>query len=394
MRGMNSTLLPAALTVLALATSSPVHAQAQDVSDDARARIEERCLDYLWTLHETRSFPGGSAALILPDGSELAFPVGYADVEAEVEMEEGDRLLSGSIGKTYVTAAAHKLMLEGKLSFDRRAIEFLEGEDWFLRVANAEDVTILQLLRHESGIPRYVFHPDFFPACVAEPDKVWTPRELISFIFDDEPMFAAGEGWAYSDTNFIVVGMIIEKVTGKSFYEYVRTEFLEPLGLKDTIPSDSRTIKGLVQGYIVALKSEGMPDRTLQDGVFCINPQFEWCGGGYANTSMDLARWARILYRGEAMEGPYLDTMLDSVPARLGPGMEYGCGVMIAPTELGQRLGHDGIMTGYLATMGYYPEHELAVAFMINTDNERVLGTRATSVAEMLATIAAEELSR
>ena len=362
--------------------------------DDVRDRIEDRCAEYLWMLYEERGFPGGSAAVILPNGSEVAIPVGYADVEAEIEMTTDDLMLSGSIGKTYVTAAAHKLMLAGKLSFDQKAIDFFEGEEWFRRVPNGDAVTLTQLLHHQSGIPRYVFKPSFFPDCVASPDKVWTPKELLSYIFDDDPMFAPGKGWAYSDTNFIVIGMIIEKASGMTFYEYVRKNFLDPLGLKATLASDSRRIPGLVQGYVVSFKAFGMPDRALEDGVFCFNPQFEWCGGGFASTPMDLARWARLLYRGEAMEGPYLETMLDSVPAQLGPGKEYGCGVMISDSPFGKQIGHDGVMTGYTATMGYFPDIEVAVALMLNTDNGRVLGMPLDRVTLTLASIAKEELDR
>ena len=135
-----------------------------------------------------------------------------------------------------------------------------------------------------------------------------------------------------------------------------------------------------------------MPDRVLEDGVFCYNPQFEWCGGGYASTALDLARWARLLYRGEAFDGAYLETMLDSVPANLGPGVEYGLGVMIAETALGPRYGHDGFMTGYLATMGYYVDAGVSVAVMLNTDDASVVGMPLTRLGEQLATIAVEEL--
>ncbi len=375
---------------VAFASGAPRTATRDDVHD----RIEERCTEYLWRLHEERGFPGGCATVILPDGFEISIPIGYADVAAEREMTEDDLMLSGSIGKTYVTAAAHKLMLEGKLSFDQRAIEFFDGEDWFARVPNGDVVTLTQLLQHKSGIPRYVYKPSFFPDCLADPDRVWTPKELLEYVFDDEPMFPAGEGWAYSDTNFIVIGMVIEKVSGMKFYDYVKQNFLDPLGLKDTLPSDSRRIRGLVQGYVVAFKAFGMGDLALQDGEFCYNPQFEWCGGGYANTSADLARWARILYRGEAMKGDYLSSMLESVPAQLGPGKEYGRGVMISETDLGPHIGHDGVMTGYTATMGYFADVEIAAALMLNTDNGRVLGMPLDRVTLALASIAQEELDR
>jgi len=383
-----------ALPVLAFALQLVPQATAQQaaVSEDVALRIEERCNELLWGLHEKHGFPGLSAALVLPDGTELAFPVGFADLEAGREMSAEDRLLSGSIGKTYVSAAAHHLMLAGKLDFAAKAIEHFEGEEWFLRVPNARTVTVAQLLRHESGLPRYVFEAGFFPACIAEPDKVWKPEELLSWVFDDAPLFPAGEGWAYSDTNYIVVGMILEKVAGMPFYDYVRKNLLEPHRLADTVPSDSRRIPGLTQGYCVALRQFGMPERMLTDGVFCYNPQFEWCGGGYASTPLDLARWARLLYGGEAMEGDYLASMLDTVPARLGPGVEYGLGAMTRASALGRQIGHDGVMTGFLASVGWFEASGISGAVMANTDDASALGMPADRLLERLAAIAQDEL--
>ncbi|MFT5291109.1 MAG: D-alanyl-D-alanine carboxypeptidase [Planctomycetota bacterium] len=385
-----------------LAVRAPQETDARDgeaampgaITDAARERIEERCLEYLWGLYEAKRFPGCSAALVLPDGSSLTFPVGLADVEAERDMTSQDRMLSGSIGKTYVTAAAHKLMLAGKLSWDQRAVEFFAGEDWFLRVPNAETMTLKQLLRHQSGIARHVFKPEFLPDCYADPDRTWKPEELLAYVFDEEPLFEAGTNWAYADTNYIVIGMIIERVAKKPFYEYVRDEFLTPLKLADTVPSDSRRIPGLTQGYIAAFQGTGVPERVLEDGVFFCNPQFEWCGGGYASTSLDLARWAHVLYGGEAMEGDYLTSMLETVPARLGPNKEYGLGVMVASTDLGPAIGHDGIMTGFGATVSHFPEQGISAALMLNTDDSRILGMPLDRVSQQLTRFAAEELSK
>ncbi|MEN8162299.1 MAG: serine hydrolase domain-containing protein, partial [Myxococcota bacterium] len=356
------------------------------------ARTGERLRGALVELIETKGLPGASAALVLADGTELAVAVGFADVEAEREMAPEDRLLSGSIGKTYVTAAAHHLEHAGKLSFDDRAADHLGDEDGFARLPNAADVTIRQLLRHRTGIPRYVFEGEFWSAVLSDPDRVWKPAELLAYVSDREPLFPAGEGWAYADTNYIVVGMILEKVSGVAFHDYVRANLLAPHGLEDTVPSDSRRIPGLAQGYVGMFRDLGLPERALEDDTFVVNPQFEWCGGGYANTPSDLARWARILFSGEAFDAPYLETMLDTVAAPgLGPGKEYGLGVIVSHTELGELRGHDGIMVGFLSTMGYLPEHDVAAALQLNTDDMRAVGRPLVDVMLDLARIAVEE---
>ncbi len=368
-------------------------------ASDPAERIAERCQAVLDGMLEADAFPGGSAALILPDGTELTFVAGYADKDAKTPMKPDDRLLSGSIGKTYVAASALKLVSEEKLDLDAKVSTYFEGEraEWFAQVPNAKEITVRQLLRHETGIPRYVYARAFWDDLLGDPDRSWKPGEQVEYVFDQPPLHAAGEGWAYSDTNYIVLGVLIEELTGKAFNDYARETLLEPLGLRDTVPSDSRSVPGVVQGYSSLFANLGVPDKSLDDdGRFALNPQFEWCGGGYANTPLDLARWARLLYSGKAFEGDYLDEMLDAVPADprlLGQGVLYGLGVMIHPTSEGPLRGHDGVMTGYLSTMGYFPERELALAFQINADDRHPLGRPMVDVLVELARIAHEELT-
>jgi len=359
----------------------------------ASERIAARCQPILDALIE-RGVPGVSVGLILPEGKELGLTAGYSFKEEELDLLPEHRLLLGSVGKTYVTAAVHHLVQAEKLTLDDYAADYFADEEWIEKLPNAGEITIRQLLRHQTGIPRYVFKDEFWAAVVGEPDRTWEPVELLEYVFGDAPMFAAGEGWAYSDTNYIVLGMIIEKVAGQTFYAYVDEHLLKPHGLKDTVPSNSRKIAGLVQGYVVspAMRNFGVPEHTLVDGLFVFNPQFEWTGGGYACTPLDLARWAAILYSGEAFDGPYLETMLETVPARLGPGREYGLGVIVTPSELGPFQGHDGFMPGYETAMGYLPEVDIAVAVQVNTDDGRVVGKPLVMLAIELATLAAEEL--
>jgi D-alanyl-D-alanine carboxypeptidase len=360
----------------------------------ASERIAARCQPVLDALIE-RGVPGVSVGLILPDGGELGLTAGYSFKEEELDLLPEHRLLLGSVGKTYVTAAVHHLVQAEKLSLHDYAADYFAEEDWIEEIPNAGEITIRQLLRHQTGIPRYVFKEEFWAAVVDEPDRTWKPVELLEYVFGDAPLFPAGEGWAYADTNYIVLGMIIEKVSGETFYGYVDEHLLKPHGLKDTVPSDSREIPGLVQGYVVspAMRSLGVPERTLVDGVFVFNPQFEWTGGGYACTPLDLARWAAILYSGEAFDGPYLETMLDTVPARqLGPGREYGLGVIVTPSDMGPFIGHDGFMPGYETAMGYLPDVGIAVAVQVNTDDGRAVGKPLPMLAIELAKLAAEEL--
>jgi len=241
-------------------------------------------------------------------------------------------------------------------------------------------------MNHTSGVMRYEFKEQFLIDLRADPDKRWEPEELVAYVLDEEAAFAAGAGWEYSDTNYILLGMIIEGITGRALYTEVEERILEPLDLRNTVPSDSRTIPGLVQGYAGAGNPFlGRDEVLLPDGRFVINPQFEWAGGGYASTTEDLARWAKADYEGRAFDPELLPAVLDGVPARLGPGSSYGLGVIIQETPLGTTYGHSGFFPGYLTQVAYYPEQRIAVAVQVNTSMPQSLGRPLGAIVNQLA---------
>lgn len=329
------------------------------------------CQAELEAIHAAGSFPGATATLILEDGSLIQLAVGHTD-EGGRALTANDRMLVGSVGKVWVSSIVHKLVEQGALDYDARAAEWFQDDDWYLRIPNAADVTIRQLLQHQSGLERYEMKPEFWAELMQDSERIWTPRELLEFVFDDTPMFAPGEGWAYADTNYILLGMILERATGQRFYDLAQEWVNQPNGLTDTIPSDRQRLPGLVQGTVVMGRQLGVGPKTLQDGVFTYNVQFEWCGGGFASTATDLARLARGYVSGDFLRSETRQAMLNGVPARgLGPATQYGLGVIMTETPLGPLQGHDGFMPGYLTTMGYFPEQGVAAAIQINTDDGR-----------------------
>jgi D-alanyl-D-alanine carboxypeptidase len=327
--------------------------------------------------------PGASAAVVLPDGELHTFVAGNTQREGGRPLTPADRLLVGSTGKTFVTAVAHRLLADGLLELDAPIADLYADEPhppaWLDTLAGAREFTLRQLLRHETGLARYVYVEDFHRTLSSEPDRVWKPEELVAFVADAPPLFAPGEGWAYSDTNYLVVGMLIEHVTGRTFYDLTQEHVLEPLALNDTVPTDSRSIPGLVQGEVIGGRTLGVGEWLLEDGQATYNLQFEWCGGGFASTPADLARWAAALFGGRALagddDGAYLGTLLDAVDAPgLWPGTRYGLGVMLRDSAAGPMQFHDGFMPGHLTTLAWYPELGVGAALQVNTDDARALG--------------------
>lgn len=373
-----------------LALAAPAQAYAQGSAE----RIGERVRAHLDSLREGGRFPGATVGVTLPDGRSFGVAVGLSDTASGRPMRPEDRMLQGSVGKTYVAAVALQLVSEGRLGLDDPVARHLGHLDWYARVPNARDITVRMLMSHTSGVERYELKPAFTRDLSANPDKVWTPEERIAYVLGDSAPFAAGAGWVYSDTNYILLGMILERVTGNALYDEVRRRVLEPLSLRNTVPSDRRVIAGLAQGYAGPNNPFGGGDAMLVDGRFIVNPQFEWAGGGFASTAEDLARWAKLLFEGKAYDPALLAAATAGVPARgLGQGARYGLGAIIWPTPLGPAHGHSGFFPGYLTEMRYYPEHGFAVALQVNTSAGRPFGRPPGGVLQDLAQIVADQLA-
>ena len=199
--------------------------------------------------HKAGNFPGATLGVVLANGESFGLAVGFSDRDLKTTLKPTDRMLAGSVGKTFAAATALQLVKEGKINLDDKIEKYLGREPWFARLPNAKDITVRQLMNHTSGLVRYEFKEQFTKDLTANPEKVWKPAELLAYLFDEKPPFEAGKGWNYSDTNYIVLGMIIEKVTGRKFYTEANRRVLKPLHLTDTIPQDGPRLKGVVQGY-------------------------------------------------------------------------------------------------------------------------------------------------
>lgn len=341
-------------------------------ADPRAASIRAEAQRLLDSLRVATGVPGLTLGIALPDGRTLALATGMSDTAAHLAMTPADRLLQGSVGKTYVAAVAMQLVSEGKLDLDAKVSRYLGDLPWWARVPNAADVTVRQLMTHTSGIVRYEFNPVVERKLRDEPMKSWTPAERLAVLLDQPAPFAAGQGWEYSDTNYILMGMIIERLTGMDYYEALRGRILVPLGLRNTIPSDRPDLPGVANGYAGPKNDLGGYDasaRSREGGVthLAVNPQFEWTGGGIASTSEDLARWGKLFYEGRVVDTTIVRQMVAAaVPARLGRDVKYGLGVIVRPTALGEAWGHSGFFPGYATEMLYFPGSRVAVAVQAN----------------------------
>lgn len=338
-----------------------------DLTKELQTKLDE------W--HKAGKFPGATLGVVLANGEVFSLAVGYSDRTAKTPMKPTDRMLAGSTGKTFAAATALQLVKEGKIGLDDKVEKYLGAWAWYSRMPNAKDITVRQLMNHTSGLVRYEFKDQFTKDLTANPEKTWKPQELLAYLLDEKPPFEAGKGWDYSDTNYIILGMIIEKVTGRKFYDEANRRVIKPLKLTNTIPQDGIKLKGVIQGYAGDNNPFGGKDEMISNGKFAINPQFEWTGGGYASTSEDLARWAKMIYEGRAFDNSLMPQVLDGVAApMLGRETKYGLCVIIRKTAAGISYGHSGFFPGYMTDMMYFPEQKIALAVQVNTSVPQNLG--------------------
>jgi D-alanyl-D-alanine carboxypeptidase len=375
--------------VAAVAAAVAVPAQAQDSSaghQDLRRDLQAR----LDSLVAATGIPGVTLGVALPSDEAFGLAAGWADTARARPMTPEARMLQGSVGKTYFGAVALQLVSEGRLELDAPISDFLGREPWFSRLPNAADVTVRQLMNHTSGIVRYELDPRFLEDLSAEPMRTWTPEDRLAYLLDSTAPFPAGEAWDYSDTNYILLAMILERITGTAAYDEVQSRLLDPLGLDDTVRSDRPDVPGLVQGYAGPENPFGGFDEMLVDGRLAINPQFEWAGGGYASSARDLARWARFFHEGEAFDPALLEEARRGEPAPLGPMGEYGLAVIMMELPAGTAWGHSGFMPGYRTEMYYFPEGGFAVALQINSSDPAALdGPLLLVLSDLAAAVAA-----
>ena len=346
------------------------------------SRVDRTAIHPVWTyppdpvqekmdsLVRTSEIPGLSFSIIFANGEQLNYSSGYAHQSKRIRLGPTDTFLSGSIGKTYAAALLFQLIDQGKVRLEDPFLSFFPDTQWLLKLPNIKEITVEHLLQHRSGLPRWVLKPEVWKTLSKDPDKVWTYEDRLSFVFDDPPVHSTGQGWAYSDTNYLLIGMLIEKLMATGYYVAVDSLILQPFELVNTFPSNSRTIPGLAMGYSQMPPQFHIPDTVCMGDQYVFNPQMEWTGGGMASTTSDLARWAKIYYEGSLFSFQLLEEIVRINPngKEVMGSHSYGMGSFIYPTQLGIAYGHSGFMPGYNAIFAYYPDLKVAVAIHSNCD--------------------------
>jgi D-alanyl-D-alanine carboxypeptidase len=314
--------------------------------------------------------PGAVALVVSPELGDWAATFGTRAIGSAEPVTRGDHVRIGSNTKTWTGTLILQLVQEGKLALDDPVAKYRPD------VPNGQHITIEHLLTMRSGLYNYSETLELNRTLDTVPTKAWTPDELLALAYRHPPYFAPGQGYHYSNTNTILLGLIVEKLTANPIERELEARIFTPLGLANT-RFPPRTENALPAPYprgyqfgtnVETMTSDVLPpaqqaaaragtlkplDATLD------NPSWAWSAGAGISTVDDLARYAQALVGGglltDAMQRRRLASIRPIDPAN--PGVGYGW----ALARLGPLYGHTGELPGYNSVVGHDPERKITI---------------------------------
>jgi CubicO group peptidase (beta-lactamase class C family) len=320
--------------------------------EQAKGELES----YLDRLAEAEVFSG--TALLARSG-EVLFEAarGIAERNNSVAMRPDTKLNLGSMNKMFTAVVVGQLADEGKLSFQDPVSKFLGGKSWTR--ADLSKVRIEHLLSHTSGLGSY-FNESYRR----------TARQLLRRVDDYKPLvadetlaFEPGTKWQYSNTGFLLLGAVIESVTGKDYFDVVRERVYRKAGMKDTDCYDvDRVVPNLAVGYSRERTGQGVRwSANTFEHVIRGGP----AGGGYS-TARDLLAFAEAMRQGKLVTEATRDQLWSAKPDLSSP--EYGFGFGIAKDSLGRSVGHSGGFPGISSVLDIHPDTGWTIVVLSNVD--------------------------
>lgn len=294
--------------------------------------------------------PGG-AVIVVQDGKTLLRKgYGMADVELGVAVKPDMVFRIGSMTKQFTAVAVLQLVKDGKVKFDDPLSKYVPG------YPGAESVTVEHLLTHTSGIKSYTGVPSFLSEL--RDDK--TPMQIVDGVRNEKPDFAPGEQWAYNNSGYIFLGIIIEKASGMKYADYMQAKLFTPLGLSHTIVGDeNRVVAGRVKGYEIG------PDKTLRNSRYISMTQ-PYAAGAIESNVDDLAKWNDLLLAGKVIDKSLLDRAWTDYKTKDGKPVGYGYGWQVSDEDGLRFVAHGGGIMGFVSYGVLVPQKKLFVGILHN----------------------------
>jgi D-alanyl-D-alanine carboxypeptidase len=325
--------------------------------DKEIAQFIDRYADSMMTIAQQ---PGMIISITRGDTIIYQEAKGLANIETGEKMHPGMRFRIGSLTKTFTVTVLLQLVDQGLLKLDDPVSKFFPLE----MVPNGDSITVRMLADMTSGLYNYSELDEFAVQMTQTPGRKWKPNELVEIAVKQKPYFAPGLGWHYSNTNTVLIGMIIEKLTVHSLEEEIKSRIIEKLGMKNTDFATVPEISGYhPEGY-------GEDDATFVypwvDVTTKYDPSWAWAAGAMISDIYDLKIYLKAL-----AEGTLISPEMQKERLKWGldkDGLKYGAGIFQIRNEF---LGHNGSYPGFHNISVHSPKSNITIIIFFNTQSNR-----------------------
>lgn len=351
-------ILAVCLIMVFLGVFSTPFLQAGDDSQQAaefNAKLSAALEKSLKERAESQHIIGASLAVRSPDQALWKGTTGYAVLETKQKMTDNLHFRIGSITKTFTATLVLMLIDEKKLSFDD-TVDALVPE---LKIVTGDRITVKNLLAMRSGLQKYLGDEAFMPFFKNDPGRVWTPEDIVAF--SNKSASAPGTTFLYNNGNYVLLGLIIEKVTGMTFKDALEHYILNPLDLSQTAMQHTLNMPlPFAHGYQYGTNINGDPVDLVINATYYINPTTAWSSGAMTSTLDDLASWAKVYFGGELISEALHKQQFCLIPVTSleNPLIDaYGFGAM----RDGVLIGHDGFLPPYGSFLSTYKDYDFII---------------------------------
>lgn len=322
-----------------------------NLSRNSGVSATEYFVDSLFQVNVDSDFIAGGSILLFKNGEKVIDKsYGFANMELSTPMPENPIFEIGSVTKQFTAAAILKLVEQNKLSLNDDFTKYLDFD------TKGRIVTIGHLLNHTSGIAGYTEMPFFGKLMTQNYER----DSLVRLVEQEEFLFEPGDALIYNNSAYFFLGLVIEKIAGVSYEEYLTQQFFEPLKMNDTYYCNNSTIRERkVSGY-------GYGQNGLQQKSY-IDHTWPYSAGSLCSTTNDILIWMRAMHEGRLLSSAMYQLLVTPTKLNNGSVLRYAMGLINYQNYGTHEIGHGGAIPGFLSQTSYFPEEDLYIICLINT---------------------------
>lgn len=357
MKSKTKILITSVILGILLAVGLFFNKKTESFSIETQRQLEQTIEMNLKESQGVKNIPGAVIGIWIPGRGRWVKAMGKSDLTTGQDMQLDDKFRIGSNTKTFVVTVLLQLVDEGKISLDKTLDKFNLG----LNIPYQNEITVRQLCNMTSGMPEFAEDEELVNIFyVTNPLKKWTPEETVKAALRHPSHFSPGKGWFYSNTGYILLGMIIEKVTGNKIENEIQERILNPINLDNTsFPVD---FSGIPFPYAHGYE---LDDKQSWQDVTVYSPSLLWAAGAMISDINDMKTWVKAYVSGTTNKNTTQKERLAWVDTGRGKNLGFGLGI----GNTNGWLGYTGGTRGYNTAAYYLPSEDATIIVFVNTSD-------------------------